>query len=141
MAEDDETKTELMNRFFDSQSNLNGSSSNNESRSVTPNPTPTPISSVDESLKELMAELPIISKSEVLAAIEEEDEDIEGLIPVKKPEVEVTDDLVDKLQNVPTENFNGNYDHSGDFRHWHEVVTKESKDGELLFVLPYSLID
>ena len=72
---------------------------------------------------------------------EDEDEDVEGLIPIKKPQVEVTDQLVDKLLDTPTENFNGNFDHQGNFKEWHEVVTKETKDGELLYVSPYSIID
>lgn len=161
-----ETNTELMNRFFDSQANLTPGSDLSPPISNAPSPSSlseqapsaskepsratTPVQQTrHETVEEVMAKLPIIKASEVLAELEENEEDdddleIEGLIPVKKPEkpvLEVTDELVTKLHEEPMEHFNGNYDHKGEFKEWHEVLTKESKDGELLYVLPYSVIE
>ena len=54
--------------------------------------------------------------------------------------MEVTPELVGRLHSTPMENFNGNTDHRGEFREWNEVVSKETTEGELLYVLPYSVI-
>ena len=35
----------------------------------------------------------------------------------------------------------GVVDLEGNFKEWHEMVAKETKDGELLHILPYSVID
>ena len=78
---------------------------------------------------------------------EADDLEVEGLIPVKrsqsaaKAEVEVTDEMVEELHDKPMENFNGNFDHRGEFKEWNEVVSKETTQGDLLYVLPYSIID
>jgi hypothetical protein len=114
---------------------------------------------VSDAISEVMSRLPVISSSEVLALMKEEeageddedeveDEDgleVEGLIPMKKvravPELEVTEDLVDRLHEDPMESFNGNFDHRGEFREWNEVVSKETTEGDLLYVLPYSVIE
>ena len=115
---------------------------------------------------EVMSRLPVISSSEVLSELnneretseggddEEEEEgdgdgddglEVEGLIPVKRkerqPQIEVTPELVGRLHDTHMENFNGNTDHSGEFREWNEVVSKETTEGELLYVLPYSVIE
>lgn len=167
-----ETKTQLMSRFFDSQSaaaadvisppqsqvpspssasdvvNGNGTavSSAVGSRAQSPSRQNGAGGGAEDSVEELMASLPVINAEEVRASweVEEEDEemeDVEGLIPTKRPGIEVTPELVEKLHDEPMENFNGNFDHAGEFKEWHEVVTKESKGGELLYVLPYSIID
>jgi len=62
------------------------------------------------------------------------------LIPVKKQEIEITDEMVNKY-NEQLENINGNYGHDGEFKEWHEVVSKPSAEGDLLHILPYSVID
>ena len=112
------------------------------------------------SFSEVMSRLPVISSSEVLTELNNEresseagDEDevdaddgleVEGLIPVMKkerPQVEVTPELVGRLHETHMENFNGNTDHNGEFREWNEVVSKETTEGELLYVLPYSVIE
>ena len=175
-----ETKVELMNRFFESQDNLpdttNGlspplsrapspdlmlksavtsagpsspdrSTSFNPSRSVTPF---VPNDQSAESIDEIMSRLPLIKASDVMAEWEtgpeeEEDQDeeeIEGLIPVKPREKpEVTEEMVKRLHSTNVDTFNGNFNHKGEFREWHEVLTKETKDGDLLYVLPYSVIE
>ncbi len=129
-----------------------------ESREVTPPVEESPRFAVPDPVEAVMASLPVISASEVMeeweeavavaadaeGADEEEDEDeveMEGLIPVKKPEIEVTEEMVSKLHCTPMENFNGNFDHRGEFREWHEMLTKETVGGDLLHVLPYSVID
>ena len=111
---------------------------------------------------EIMSRLPVISSSEVLSELkreqpsdddegdvddedgEDDDLEVEGLIPVKRREhaqLEVTPELVGRLHDTHMENFNGNTDHNGEFREWNEVVSKETTEGELLYVLPYSVID
>ncbi len=168
---DRETKAELMSRFFESQQegSVTAVTSGNTSSMVSPaasssaEPTGPDEGSLHQaaapekpelpaSVESVMAALPIISASEVMAEWdlgsdheeqEEEEEDVEmdGLIPVKKPEVEVTDEMVSKLHEKPMENFNGNFDHAGEFKEWHEMLTKETAGGELLHVLPYSVIE
>ncbi len=160
----DESKTELMNRFFDSQRNL-GSANSNSSNAVSPDLSTVPSRSqsedrespqdkVPDTVESIMASLPVISASEVMSTWEmvedcddEDDVDMEGLIPVKKPEaevsevVQVTDEMVDRLHNDPVPSRNGNFDHRGEFKEWHEMLTKETTGGDLLHVLPYCVIE
>lgn len=145
----EETKSQLMERFFESQENVTAVMSPPLSRAASPAASnvgsaaaPTTEGKA-ETVEEVLAQLPPINVEEILRSMEEEfyDEDIEGLIPVKKPEVEVTDDLIDKLNNGQEESLNGNFNHDGQFREWHEVVSKETKDGDLLYILPYSIIE
>ena len=182
-----ETKTELMNRFFDSQTthstNTNTSTDtvlsppdsldagdrptspdalvNNRSQrssSLSRSESATPVDGVrtthdlasddgKETAEDVIARLPPINAAAILAEMEQEimqeedqDEDIEGLIPVKKQEIEITDEMVNKY-NEQLENINGNYGHDGEFKEWHEVVSKPSAEGDLLHILPYSVID
>ena len=150
----EETREELMTRFFDSQ---DGPSS--ESKEVVSPPTslgvPSPPSessaSKKESVEDVLARLPPIDVEAVLGqmAREQEDEEeeddgleMEGLIPVKKPDpVVITDDMISKLNDEQAESFNGNFDHDGNFKEWHEVVSKSSVGGDLIHILPYSVID
>ena len=100
-----------------------------------------------------MAKLPPIDVEAVLAEMAREaemepdldsddDMEMEGLIPVKKPEPKtVTEDLVERLHQGQTESFNGNFAHDGDFKEWHEVVSKTTLGGDLIHILPYSVID
>ena len=168
-----ETKTELMNRFFDSQ---HGQEQQSDYPVISPplSEVPSPSSNVsageadpalnqrvngshlrqhhqsdnvnDVAVEDILSSLPVIDADDVRAEWEEvedddDDDDVDGLIPVKRPEVEVTEDLVSRLNHEPMENFNGNFNHEGDFKEWHEVVSKETKGGELLYVLPYSVIE
>merc|ERR1711894_456125 len=82
-----------------------------------------------ETAEDVIARLPPINAAAILAEMEQEimqeddqDEDIEGLIPVKKQEIEITDEMVNKY-NEQLENINGNYGHDGEFKEWHEVVS------------------
>ena len=104
--------------------------------------------------------------SDVEMATEESDqEEIEGLIPIpvtkklkkvrqsknakvrensnskKKLSKGVEAALVDELHAGQHESVNGNFNHDGAFKEWHEVVTKETVNGDLLYILPYSVID
>ncbi len=157
-----ESKSELMKRFFESQTNLGGSSNNSivspplstapsppSSSLLQSNPTSpvtegaTGAGSRTETVEDVMARLPVISASEVLASWteDEEEQEPEGLIPVmREPEI-VTDGMVDRLHDENVESFNGNFNHLGEFREWHEMLTRVTKEGELLHVLPYSIID
>jgi len=182
-----ETKTELMNRFFDSQNHSTNantttdtvlsppdsleagrptspdalannrsqrSSSLSRSESATPidgevAPTHDMVSDGGrETAEDVIARLPPIDTAAILAEMEqevfneeeEEDEDIEGLIPVKKQEIEITEEMVEKY-NAQIENINGNFGFDGEFKEWHEVVSKPSAEGDLLHILPYSVID
>lgn len=110
----------------------------------------------------VMAQLPVIDAAEVLASYKlseenrsehldnnEDDEDddvddveIEGLIPIKRdPPKPIDESFLSKLHDGHLENVNGNTDHSGEFCEWHEVLSKETMGGELLYILPYSVID
>jgi hypothetical protein len=181
-----ETKIELMNRFFDSQNHSTNantttdtvlsppdsleagrptspdalvnnhsqhSSSLSRSESATPvdgevGPTHDLVNDGGkETVEDVIARLPPIDTAAILAEMEQEiheeediDEDIEGLIPVKKQEIEITEEMVDKY-NEQLENINGNFGFDGEFKEWHEVVSKASAEGDLLHILPYSVID
>jgi len=183
----EETREELMNRFFDSQNgSLNSSSttgggnkklSEAASDAISP-PTslgvPSPPSLVTsqsrpkhdvtaanshdlsgsdrpETVEDVLSRLPPVNVEAVLAQMEveaedqpdsDDDVDIPGLIPVKRPEpAAVTSSDVRRFNDEPTESFNGNFGHDGDFKEWHEVVSKTTLGGDLIHILPYSVID
>merc|ERR1719273_3057817 len=195
-----ETKTELMNRFFESQNNGNNQHSDVLSPPLSDGP-PSPSNVAKygqnlaknnnnqndskESVEDILAQLPPIDVASVLAEInsemqqnssnhdntdgghtsgsdenESDQEEIEGLIPpVKKTRQNTTTTnsssakkqeqlsdgvkaaMVDELHAGQHESVNGNFDHDGAFKEWHEVVTKETVNGDLLYILPYSVID
>ena len=133
------------------------SGSRASSRPLTPNKPPE-----EDSVEAVLAQLPPLDVAETVAFMnenatpdlseepEEDDVEVEGLIPVKKdveedavavPVVEVDDAMIERLHEKDLENVNGNTDHEGVFREWHEVLTKESLNGDLIYVLPYSVID
>jgi len=168
-------KTELMNRFFESQTaaaNANGHSvlspplsdgapSPEEDQldnavingtSAASNGTPNFQNTNRETVEDVLAQLPPIDVATVLAEInsemqdddDDDDVEIEGLIPVKKPEPlteSLNQELVQELHTGKHEGVNGNFTHDGAFKEWHEVVSKETLHGDLLYILPYSVID
>merc|ERR1711971_529439 len=71
----------------------------------------------------------------------EEEEEVEGLIPVLRPRTELTQQLIEDLNNGQLEHIGGIKDHEGEFKEWHQMTSLVSKDGELLHILPYSVID
>ena len=167
-----ENKEELMNRFFESQrrgtaaeedddgvveiisrpataigtipSSATNSVSLVSSRANTP---AAPVRPPNQTVEEVLAELPPINPAAVLAEwaakceAEEDEADIEGLIPVFKPPLEITEGLIKDLNEGQLEHIGGVSDHAGEFKEWHEVVSKESLGGDLLHILPYSVID
>ena len=91
-----------------------------------------------------MAKLPPINPNAVLwegMKQNQEEEDVEGLIPVSNGKVEVTQQLIEDLNNGQLEHIGGIKDHEGEFREWHEMTSLLSKDGEVLHILPYCIID
>lgn len=181
-----ETKTELMNRFFESQT-TNGHSVLSPPLSSEGAPSPEADNQImvnasedhsnaaahpgfqRESVEDVLAQLPPIDKVAILAEInaemqeeseaaaaandqeeddDDDDEDIEGLIPIKKPD-KPADPLseidqavvVQELHSGQHEGVNGNFTHDGAFKEWHEVVSKPTIHGDLLYILPYSVID
>jgi len=147
-----ENQAELMNRFFLSQreaelpsrpstaaSELTASS---ELTSAEPSRAPSPTC---DTVEDLLGQLPPIDAVSVLAdweaKEEEEDPELEGLIPVFKPKVEVTQQLIEDLNNGELHHVGGIMDHEGEFREWHEMTSLVSKDGEILHILPYCVID
>ena len=179
-----ETKTELMNRFFSSQQN--GNHSDVLSPPLSDGSPASPINSLmqqkpsedltnpedtAETVEDILAQLPPIDSALILAEINAEmanqtdqevsdqdsdQEDIQGLIPalpvtatnaavVKKKDENLSEEvkakLVEELHQGQHESVNGNYNHDGAFREWHEMVTKETVNGDLLYILPYSVID
>jgi len=152
-----ENKSELMDRFFSSQKVSLGDRSEPTSRPSTadevsssdltsagPSRAPSP-GRAGDSVDDILALLPPIDVAAVLAEVQaaesEEEPELEGLLPVFKPPVEVTTQLIDDLNNGQLEHIGGIRDHSGVFKEWHEMTALESKDGELLHILPYSVID
>ena len=116
-------------------------SSSEESSEPSRYPTPAP----RESVEDILSQLPPIDSEKVLAELEqsmaEEEPEIEGLFPAFKPRTEVTSALVDDLNNGQLDHIGGIRDYQGDFKEWHQMASLPSKDGELLHILPYSLID
>lgn len=155
-----ETKTELMNRFFESQQNTTTDvlspplSDGPASPNSIPKKSTTEAAVADrETVEDVLAQLPPIDVASILAEINSElqaesddEEDIEGLIPVhpkakEQLSDEVKDKLVQELHQGQHESVNGNFNHDGAFKEWHEVVAKETVNGDLLYILPYSVID
>ena len=101
-----------------------------------------------ETVEDVLRQLPPIDVSKILAEIEaemaeEEDFEMEGLIPaMAKPKPDTSPEALKELHDGSKECLNGNFDEEdGEFREWSEVVSKRSKDGQLLRVLPYCVID
>ena len=156
-----EDKSELMDRFFSSQQKSDsedGSEPDLASRPSTaaeeassseessePSRYPTPDTAPRQSVEDILSQLPPIDSEKILADLEqnmaEEEPEIEGLIPAFKPRTEVTSDLVENLNNGQLDHIGGIRDYQGDFKEWHQMASLPSKDGELLHILPYSLID
>ena len=157
-----EDKSELMDRFFSSQQKSESeegsepdlasrpstaaeeASSSEESSEPSRYPTPA-LSAPRQSVEDIMSQLPPIDSEKILADLEEnmaeEEPEMEGLIPAFKPRTEVTSDLVENLNNGQLDHIGGIRDYQGDFKEWHQMASLPSKDGELLHILPYSLID
>jgi len=160
-----ENKSELMDRFFSSQKvdeevRSEGmkseppsrpstaveevSSSEAEASSAGPSRVNTP-AVPKETVEDILALLPSIDTEAILAEVEkdlgEEEEEVEGLIPAYKPHTEITSKMIDELNSGQLDYIGGIRDHSGEFKEWHEMASLESKDGELLHILPYSVID
>lgn len=113
------------------------------SRVVTPAPPPV-AKQTAETIDDVLALLEPIDPAAVKAEWEEkmlEEEDIEGLIPVYKPRLEITEEVIQDLNDGQLEHIGGVRDHTGEFKEWHEMVSKETTDGNLLHILPYSVID
>ena len=95
-------------------------------------------------VEDILAQLPPVDAAQVLSEWEEEavdTEEIEGLIPIMRPKVEVTEELVSDLNSGQLEHVGGVLDHQGRFREWHEMVASQTVGGDLLHILPYSVID
>jgi len=149
-----ENQDQLMDRFFLSQqeavdrsrpstaaSELTVGSSEVTSAEPSRGPTPQAV----ETVEDLLAKLPPIDPSAVLEEWRqqeaEEEEEVEGLIPVLRPRTELTQQLIEDLNNGQLEHIGGIKDHEGEFKEWHQMTSLVSKDGELLHILPYSVID
>ncbi len=155
-----ESKSELMTRFLESQAE-NGLS---PPLSGAPSPEAVLPSTSNgcgseaggrETVEDVLAKLPPIDVAAVLAEMNSEieaaepaddGEEVEGLIPVPKTDPQPMSDevkaaMVQELHTGKHESVNGNFAHDGVFREWHEVVSKESLSGDLLYILPYSIID
>ena len=158
----DENKEELMNRFFQSQAapedddddsaveiisrpgTAASSSTNSASQLSSRVNTPAPAAS-RQTVEEVLAQLDPINPAEILAEweakLEDEEVEIDGLIPVFKPKMEITEELIKDLNEGQLEHIGGVRDHTGEFKEWHEMVSKETLSGEMLHILPYSVID
>ena len=96
------------------------------------------------SVEDLMTKLPVIDPNVVLCewlTENEGGEEVEGVIPVRNNKVEVTQKSIEDLNNGQLEYIGGIKDHEGEFREWHEMTSLLSKDGEVLHILPYCIID
>ena len=113
-----------------------------EVTSADPSRGPTP--QAVETVEDLLAKLPPIDPSAVLEEWRQqqaEEEEVDGLIPVLRPKTELTQQLIEDLNNGQLEHIGGIKDHEGEFKEWHQMTSLVSKDGELLHILPYSVID
>eukprot|EP00096_Caligus_rogercresseyi_P012618 TRINITY_DN5344_c0_g2_i1.p1 TRINITY_DN5344_c0_g2~~TRINITY_DN5344_c0_g2_i1.p1 ORF type:complete len:203 (-),score=97.71 TRINITY_DN5344_c0_g2_i1:611-1219(-) len=140
-----ETNSQLMSRFFDSQKPL-------EQRV----PSPAAPAGESDAVDDLLKQLPPINRDEILAEMEREfgggggggddcidqreDESCSSPLPSSPPTLP-HDTLLNRLHSEQIESFSGNFDAGGNFHEWHEVVGKTSKEGDLLYVLPYCIID
>jgi len=161
----DENKLELINRFFSSQQQeqdgaeegeygghgecLSVPSGRTTATTTTTVSTYSPTPAVSPApnqvtVEDILAQLPPVDAAQVLSEWEEEavdTEEIEGLIPIMRPKVEVTEELVSDLNSGQLEHVGGVLDHQGRFREWHEMVASQTVGGDLLHILPYSVID
>jgi len=161
-----ENKSELMDRFFSSQKG-DDHGSEGEGGGAASEPPSRPSTALEdatsseasskvnsrvntpgpprESVEDILSQLPSIDTAAILAElakeIDEEEPEVDGLIPAFKPLKEITSDLVDELNNGQLEHIGGIKDHNGEFKEWHEIASVQSRDGELLHILPYSVID
>ncbi len=92
-----------------------------------------------ETVEDILDHVPPIDSAAVLVKMEAE--------IVNKNHIEV-DGLVaagptvlDELHEGQKECFNGNFDHEGNFHEWFEGVSKWTKDDDLLYILPYCVIE
>lgn len=114
------------------------------SRINTPAP-PQPL--IKQSVEDILSQLEPIDIEAVMAEWDqkcEQEEDIPGLIPVYKPKLEVTEAVVADLNDGgELEHLGGVKDYTGGFKEWHEMVALQRSldEGDLLHVLPYSVID
>jgi hypothetical protein len=135
----EDAKAELLNRFLESRHSEGSLASSPE----VPNP------EAPSTVEDVLAKLPPIDEAAVLAelkTLEEEEEDdgleVEGLIPVlARPQPETGPEVLQQLHEGQKESFNGNFNHEGEFHEWSEVVSKRTKDDNLLYILPYCLIE
>ena len=141
-----ETKSELMSRFLESQTDIPSPATSPESTVPAASDGP---ETVDDVLSRLPPIDPVAVWAEIKALEEEEatfaDDDepeIEGLIPaMPKPAPDTGPEVLQELHDGQKESFNGNFNHEGEFHEWFEVVSKRTKDDDLLFVLPYCVIE
>merc|ERR1711915_997388 len=95
-----------------------------------------------ETVEDVLAQLEPIDPAAVLSEWEDkvaDEEDIEGLIPVYKPRLEITEQVIKDLNDGQLEHIGGVTDHAGQFKEWHEMLSKETLSGDLLHILPYSV--
>jgi len=101
---------------------------------------------------EIMARLPPINLDEIIWSEDEAEPEVregeeledEGKVEDVKDgaeEVPVTDEVVNRYIVEHWEGMNGNFDLNGEFKEWHEVLNRESFNGEPLPILPYVNID
>lgn len=143
--DDDDSAVEIISRpgtAASSSTNSGGAASQMSSRVNTPAPPPP---AARQTVEEVLAQLEPIDPAAILAEWEarqeEEEVEIEGLIPVFKPKKEITEELIKDLNEGQLEHIGGVRDHNGEFKEWHEMVSKETLSGEMLHILPYSVID
>ncbi|PSN50930.1 hypothetical protein C0J52_08151 [Blattella germanica] len=95
-----------------------------------------------ETVEELLARLPPVDFDAI--CWDDLADDVELKASINK---EVTEELITKLQVEHVDGMNGNINdgakpgEGGDFREWHETLSKKSYQGEFLHILPYVVID
>jgi len=135
-----EKPNQLMERFFMSQQNeerLEGAPKT--SIIATEAETRREVLTLEATIEELENQLPIVDHTKAMEEwLKTQDYPKEEGVAEER---EVTQELIGKLNEGELEHVGGLRDNEGIFREWHEMASLVSLKGELLYTLPYCVID
>jgi len=98
--------------------------------------------SVEAAIEELENQLPIVDHAEAMQEWLKTQEDPKEDESVEKgAKVELTEQVIEKLNEGELEHVSGLTDSQGIFREWQYIASLVSLKGEILYTLPYCVID